>query len=1413
MNDYNIKSCIRRVAALVAYAMIASTGRADITAEHNVGFNALGRNPYAPGPAFEITETYSLINDKLGPVNIPTVNADPLGAALEAFFGVDLPAVVKLQVGGTVAGHAKVEFGYSVSAGRLDINYPAVSNLNIQTVAGGNHVVAGHEFTIGSQFQPGVSPRVVTSQFLQTEGGAGYLSAPLLSFNNYEQPSFKTTAPHAQAWLDAEADIRAGLFSRVTALAGLQEWRKDFRFGGKVGGRLFEADLSGLYYLGNRVPFIDLDEPLGPFPIGGTAGDLTVWLPKLEATSSAPAGPVVRAQTLQPIARLTGNMEKLIPFVGGFLHNEIGPFEYDLLQLKGGPELSLYQKMTFTPRPQLELSFSEPVLVRGVPCDVDVICAGPGGLHETVKAKSALGSPLDWRPMFSNSSSISIKPTYHLENWFINETGLNVGLVTEVESLTLTAPFIPTDNHSVGPFIKQKVRTTLFEFPLFTPEFEIPVPSVTGDPIIVPKLNLGLETGVGDLTLLTSEFAGPDTEHAGYELYDLTFSRTVAGVSRQYHARVSGTVNHIDPEGIGAVTFRSRNDQNVVATNVETNQQISVGYSFCLNNCDLSILQPATSPAYVDPNPALGKLFITQLSTNPNIDINPTTHPQYYQYDAPAPVNTLTETEYGVEFVDKLNRPITTILARKYEFVPTGISEFDTLSAARILNNGDVVFQANLTAFAPETTTRGVYSGNASAKHTVARGGDAVPGGGRLPLDGSGWSVSSDTTNESGQVAIISNVIEDQSNVVVGQGLFRGGPDGLKTVARIGQAVPAGSGTLHQIFSPQMNDMGQVVFRASVTRPTSGTDIGIYLGDGNTLTKIYRDGDPAPGMSGIIENIHSDFALNDSGRVAFVGYTPSGASGLFVGSGGPLTKILATGDPAPFDHQFVNMYGPRQNNAGQIAVNATVVDSTGFNSFTGIYRTDGAATVRIVQERQLAPDGDGRFTGNGFSLIQINDAGQVLFDGLVDAPVDYFSLLLADGVDMRQIARRGMTSPNGVDTITNFNSPNLNNRGQVAFTVALTGVPGEDGGDGVMLFDGRNLIEVARFGHPMAGSTITGAFARGINDNMQVAYQVVLADGRRMIARFEPTLYWRGPNNGSWDAAANWSLGIEPFDPYTVNFEVDIATSLTGPSINRTIGSFNIGGDTSASARLNLQRGVNLKVINGTTVRTNGMLAGYGTMEGNVFNFSGVVAPGAPVGELEVDGDYSQSSRGTLMMEIGGPLPGVQFDLLSITGAADVAGTLEVDLVNDYAPVVGNSFTIMTYDAISGAFDSLSMPLLPNNYGWQLDYGETGLMLTVTAAELAGDADLDGDVDHADVARFAQHLGRSYLTAGYTTDADHDGGTTLADLALVQANLGQSIAPSAPVVGVPEPSTVLTLLIVAPAICFLRQRRRWHCAA
>lgn len=120
-------------------------------------------------------------------------------------------------------------------------------------------------------------------------------------------------------------------------------------------------------------------------------------------------------------------------------------------------------------------------------------------------------------------------------------------------------------------------------------------------------------------------------------------------------------------------------------------------------------------------------------------------------------------------------------------------------------------------------------------------------------------------------------------------------------------------------------------------------------------------------------------------------------------------------------------------------------------------------------------------------------------------------------------------------------------------------------------------------------------------------------------------------------------------------------------------------------------------------------LSGIGTIQADLTN-AGTVSPGTSPGTITIDGDYTQESTGTLEIELGGTTPGTEYDQLIVTGTATMAGTLNVSFIDEFTPQLGDSFTILPYGIRSGGFTTLN---LPDAYRWGINYGYSGLTITV----------------------------------------------------------------------------------------------------
>ncbi len=138
-----------------------------------------------------------------------------------------------------------------------------------------------------------------------------------------------------------------------------------------------------------------------------------------------------------------------------------------------------------------------------------------------------------------------------------------------------------------------------------------------------------------------------------------------------------------------------------------------------------------------------------------------------------------------------------------------------------------------------------------------------------------------------------------------------------------------------------------------------------------------------------------------------------------------------------------------------------------------------------------------------------------------------------------------------------------------------------------------------------------------------------------------------------------------------------------------------------------------LDLENGST------LSAGGTFAGNLVN-GGVVYPGAngTAGQLTITGNYTQTSAGTLSLDLGGLTAGTQFDQLVVAGNTTLGGTLSVDLLGNYLPNPGDSFSVLAASDPSGTFASASG--LQLGHGLELDPAITASGVTLTTDEPAG---------------------------------------------------------------------------------------------
>jgi len=303
-------------------------------------------------------------------------------------------------------------------------------------------------------------------------------------------------------------------------------------------------------------------------------------------------------------------------------------------------------------------------------------------------------------------------------------------------------------------------------------------------------------------------------------------------------------------------------------------------------------------------------------------------------------------------------------------------------------------------------------------------------------------------------------------------------------------------------FLPSINTAGTVAFDATLD---AGGE-GIFIGSGGPTTTIIDN-------SGQFSFFRPP-TINSGGTVAFGAALDAGGEGIFTGSGGPTTTIADdSGQFAGFDTLSINSAGTvafwarldTPNDGiftGSGGSTTTIADRSGlFSQLLPVPSINTGGTVAFFAT--LDGGGNGIFTGSGGPTAAIaDDSGP--FDLFNESPSINTGGTVAFGATL-DAGGQGIFTGSGGLTATiaddsgpfrGFDWPSINTAGTVAFYATL-----DAGGHGVFTGDDAVGDKVIRTGEPLFGSTVTDVgFARGLNDNGDIAFYYQLANGTRGIA-------------------------------------------------------------------------------------------------------------------------------------------------------------------------------------------------------------------------------------------------------------------------------------------------------------------------
>ena len=353
---------------------------------------------------------------------------------------------------------------------------------------------------------------------------------------------------------------------------------------------------------------------------------------------------------------------------------------------------------------------------------------------------------------------------------------------------------------------------------------------------------------------------------------------------------------------------------------------------------------------------------------------------------------------------------------------------------------------------------------------------------------------------------------------------------------------------------------------------------------------------------------------------------------------------------------------------------------------------------------------------------------------------DYFSFTLAGTLDVTlDLTPRGATYNEGPQGGT---QTSLNTKALSDLTLELLDT------------NGMTVLDLANANSAGAAESITRMltagtyFARvtGANNNVQL-YGLDISG-----IHLPSNLVWTGLQNDVWDVnmTANFDDGggaavfnttdLITFDDTASVFTVSLAEDVEPSSITvNTAGSYSfVGTGAIIGGTLTLTGGGTLELANDgntydgetdvqdgmlvvssstgtgdTTVQNGATLEGGGTVGGNLIVQSGAtIRPGGEqFSTLTVADDYTQLAGATLEVEL---LSAVEFDTLVVTGYTLLGGTLDVQLIGEFIPSLGDTFVILTAaGSVNSMFASTQFPDLGALLAMDLFYESNTVTLAV----------------------------------------------------------------------------------------------------
>jgi len=466
----------------------------------------------------------------------------------------------------------------------------------------------------------------------------------------------------------------------------------------------------------------------------------------------------------------------------------------------------------------------------------------------------------------------------------------------------------------------------------------------------------------------------------------------------------------------------------------------------------------------------------------------------------------------------------------------------------------------------------------------------------------------------------------------------------------------------------------------------NGGAIQINGGSSLTLDTLGLTGTPPFGLAFI--NSPGHLNINDGGTFTILGALNSttrvALNSVALNSTGSLTSIQLNGEDLTVVEPFKDTIRLSDNS------NNLITGVTGTETLVGVSIT-GAGSITNLH--LVIPSGDGQLIANGTNPLIITPNSQGL-ENLGDLYVASGSTMFVNGL-MNNLDGGFMGVESGGTMVI---SGPLNSIGpHVVVAVGGTLTTGDFTNSGYVPIGGTLNVNGVLNNSGTVGLLGSGLLSVSGDLNNTGTVSLGNSDAVRVGGSF---------NNGTSGILALQQNG---------------GTVIAGQFNNAGTVQVGTGNSLVVNGGQPFTSTAGQVVVNGILVSPGGVkiqggtLSGTGIVDGNV-TMAGTMSPGDAPGTFTINGNYTQTSQGTLVEQVGW-INGYTGSLLQLNGVANLDGTLSLSLLSGYNPTVGDSFILMTFFQEYGSFNTITGLNLGNNEHLDLVYDPHDIRVEVETPE------------------------------------------------------------------------------------------------